>query len=109
MEYYTLGSEFEILVDNIDILNPNTQGRPTGSSSYNFNIFAPEYGLPQQLVQFWNLQNTQTSNGTWSNLYSKNDIEIKVSSILEGEEYNELEMGADIADLVQFQLTDNCQ
>jgi len=39
----------------------------------------------------------------------KNDIEIKVSSILEGEEYNELEMGADIADLVQFQLTDNCQ
>jgi len=39
----------------------------------------------------------------------KNDIEIKVSSILEGEEYNELEMGADIADLVQFQLPDNCQ
>lgn len=39
----------------------------------------------------------------------KNYIEIKVSSILEGEEYNELEMGADIADLIQFQLTDNCQ
>ena len=77
VEYYTLGSEFDVKVDDIDILNPNTQGRPTGSSSYNFQIFAPEYGLPQQNVQFWNLQNTQTSNGTWSNLYNKNDIEFE--------------------------------
>ncbi len=77
VEYYTLGSEFDVKVDDIDILNPNTQGRPTGSSSYNFQIFAPEYGVPQQNVQFWNLQGTQTSNGTWSNLYNKNAIEFE--------------------------------
>ena len=77
VEYYTLGSEFDVKVDDIDILNPNTQGRPTGSSSFNFQVFAPEYGVTQQNVQFWNLQGTQTSNATWSNLYNKNDIEFE--------------------------------
>jgi len=67
VEYYTLTSEFETTVTDIDDFNENTQGRDN-SPGYNFRILAPEYGLPQRNLEAWNL-GYGTWNGTWTNFW----------------------------------------
>ena len=83
VEYYKLGSQFDVLVDDIDILNPNTQGFNNGSV-YNLNIVAPEYGVTGYNIPMWDPNSVVGISGAttpgWNNVYNTNNIDFNWNS-----------------------------
>lgn len=83
VEYYILGSQFDVLVNDIDILNPNTQGFNNGSS-YNLNIEATDYGVTPYNIPMWNPNSVGGISGAttpgWDNFYDTNNIDFNWDS-----------------------------
>jgi len=71
IEYYILNSQFDVSVNTIDDLNPNTQGRNL-ASVYNLSITGSEYGLQSYNIPLWSPQVGSASG--WSNTYNTNGI-----------------------------------
>ena len=66
VEYYTIGSQFEATVTEINSLNANTQGRASGANT-NFQLTAANYGLSTITQSVW-----APTNGTfigWTNYH----------------------------------------
>ena len=71
IEYYRLNSTFDVQVNTIDTLNPNTQGR-NFASVYNLSITGSEYGLQSYNIPLWFPQ-VGAATG-WDNIYDTNGI-----------------------------------
>ena len=78
VEYYKLNSQFDVLVSDIDILNPNTQGYNNGST-YNLRIAATDYGVTTYNIPMWNPNSVGGISGAttpgWDNFYNTNNID----------------------------------
>lgn len=71
VEYYRLNSTFDVQVNTIDTLNPNTQGR-NFASVYNLSITGSEYGLQSYNIPLWSPQVGAAAG--WNNTYNTNGI-----------------------------------
>lgn len=69
IEYYTLGSQFTLTVNDIDGLNANVQRIP-----HNVELRGPEYGLPNIDTAPYVVTPNHTWPG-WSNLYNVNGVD----------------------------------
>ena len=67
VEYYKLGSNFEIDVTDMDYLNSNTQGR-SSSAVWNFQVLGSDYGLSPIQEEAWNPSAGMSFPG-WTNKY----------------------------------------
>ena len=70
VEYYTIGSQFEAGVTEINNLNANTQGRAGGANT-NFQLTAANYGLSTISQSVW-APTVGTFTG-WNNSYNDTD------------------------------------
>ena len=71
VEYYTLNSQFELDVTDIDNFNANTQGR-SGDAVWNFRIQGGDYGLPTRQLEAWNL--SVGSMPAWTNQFDVQNV-----------------------------------